>query len=76
MEFYYLLLDKSNERLIYSQINILFKKIKTILKYYLDNIILINIKISFFFVFSNLFVQYNKKNIVISNYLLINTFFN
>lgn len=72
MEFYYLLLDKSNERLIYSQINILFKKIKTILKYYL----VINIKISFFFVFSNLFVQYNKKNIVISSYLLINTFFN
>lgn len=55
MEFYYLLLDKSNERLIYSQINILFKKIKTILKYYL----VINIKVSFLFVFSNLIYLYN-----------------
>lgn len=44
MEFYYLLLDRSNERLIYSQINILFKKIKTILKYYL----VINIEVIFF----------------------------
>lgn len=44
MEFYYLLLDRSNERLIYSQINILLKKIKTILKYYF----VINIKVSFF----------------------------
>lgn len=55
MKFYYLLLDRSNEKLIYSQINILLKKIKTILKYYF----MINIKVSFLFVFSNLIYLYN-----------------